>query len=228
MFEEAPAPPIEVARPPGAGGAQPGSSAKKETAEPGPVSGRPRRMTRAPKYLEDFEVYEMNIDNGTPVGAEKTAEATASLPVLKKSYRDALIGVKALSVAKPNTKPTLQSRKCKKCWPTGHINKTDEPRKFWQYKKPGPYKGSRQLRKSGQSDEARTPIGSQQMSRPWQSVKLDQSDIGAINKSGNSRRTKRQKQKDMVKRKVKSKDDRWVITSDERGCVVDSGCTLPS
>ena len=166
VFEEAPAPPTEVTRPPGAGGAQPGSSAKKETAEPGPVSGRPRRLTRTPKYLEDFEVYEMNIDNGTPVRAEKTAEATASLPVLKKSYRDALIGVKALSVAKQNTEPTIQSRRRKKCWPTGPINETDEPGKFWQFKKPGPCKDSRQLRKSGQSDEARTPIGSQQMSRP--------------------------------------------------------------
>ena len=63
-------------------------------------------MTRAPKYLKDLEVYKVNTDNRAPVGAEKTAETTASLPVFKKSYRDALIGVKALSVSKQNTEPT--------------------------------------------------------------------------------------------------------------------------
>ena len=194
-------------------------------------------MTRAPKYLKDLEVYEVNTDNRAPVGAEKTAETTASLPVFKKSYRDALIGVKALSVSKQNTRPTMQGRMRKECWPAGHIDGTDGPEKFRQSKQSrqlGKTWQSRQLdmsrvektmqlREPWPSDKARKPTGSEQMSRPCQAVKLVQSDIRVIKGDSYSRRIERQQQKDMAKRKVKSKDDRWVVTSDERGCVMVSG-----
>ena len=158
QVKKVPATPVEVVQPPPAGESR--SEAPVERSELGPASTRPRRTTRTPKHLEDFELFGVdagaNSNGGTPEyepahmsgnqfdrmpEEEKwtnSGSQSTDLPVYKKSYRDALIGVKTIGFGQKDIDSAIKSS-CKKHWPVGQINGAEvkeRAKKPWQPRAP--------------------------------------------------------------------------------------------
>ena len=232
-----PAPP-EVVQPPAAGKPQPEAPVKK--GELGLVSNRPRRTTRTPRYLEDFELFEIdagvNSDSSTPgcklahmldnqssrapEGAKQTDNGSQStdLPMYKKSYRDALIGVKTLRIKSEEIEPNVKGG-CKKSRPVGRMNDPGElarAKKLWQ---PEEYRQLSQTWYPKRPSRPREAGCMKWSKKSWQVEKARYSRSRQLNESWQADRTAQAKKYSDTEARYDRREDSIVNRADSRGRV---------